>query len=128
LVSTVSGRLRPDVDPIDCVTACFPAGSMTGAPKLRAMRIIEALERAPRGVYSGALGYFGLRGAVNLNVVIRTAVSAAGQWRIGAGGAIVLASDPDQEYDEMRLKAAATLAALPAEHEAAVAQPNRPEM
>lgn len=128
LVSTVSGRLRPDVEPIDCVTACFPAGSMTGTPKLRTMRIIDALERAPRGVYSGALGYFGLRGAVDLNVVIRTAVSAAGQWRIGAGGAIVLASDPDQEYDEMRLKAAAALAALPAEREAADAQPNRPEM
>lgn len=121
LVSTVQGRLRPEVEPLDCVTACFPPGSMTGAPKLRTMAIIDDLESGPRGVYSGALGYLGLRGAVDLNVVIRTAVSARGQWRIGAGGAIVLASDPVEEYDEMRLKASATLAALPD-------QPKRPEM
>jgi para-aminobenzoate synthetase len=113
LVSTVRGRLRDGVSAVDCARACFPAGSMTGAPKLRTMEIIDRLEGAARGVYSGALGFFSFSGAADLSVVIRTAVIAGGQLTVGAGGAIVLDSDSQAEYDEMILKARASLRAYP---------------
>ncbi|MFC3966131.1 aminodeoxychorismate synthase component I [Nocardia jiangsuensis] len=112
LVSTVRGTLRPDAGPVDVLRACFPGGSMTGAPKLRTMEIIDELETEPRGVYSGTIGYLDVSGTADLNIVIRTAVRSAGGWRIGAGGAIVLGSDPEAEYLEMVLKAAATYRAL----------------
>jgi para-aminobenzoate synthetase len=116
LVSTVRGMLRDDVSTIDCVRACFPGGSMTGAPKLRTMEIIDDIEREARGVYSGAIGWFGLDGTVDLSIVIRTIVmrpgGGANTTTIGAGGAIVMQSDPEEEFEEILLKARAPMAAI----------------
>ncbi|WP_441343028.1 aminodeoxychorismate synthase component I [Nocardia sp.] len=112
LVSTVRGTLRPGLDIIDCLRACFPGGSMTGAPKLRTMEIIDDLETEARGIYSGTIGFLGLGGTADLNIVIRTAIRHDGRWRVGAGGAIVLDSDPEDEYQEMLWKAATALRAL----------------
>jgi para-aminobenzoate synthetase len=112
LVSTVSGQIAAGNDAIDCVEACFPGGSMTGAPKLRAMEILDSLEPCARGPYSGALGWFGLDGALDLSIVIRSIVLSGTTARIGAGGAITLLSDPESEYEEMLLKARALLAVL----------------
>jgi aminodeoxychorismate synthase component I len=112
LVSTISGILERQRTPVQCVRACFPGGSMTGAPKLRTMEIIDDIERVARGVYSGAIGYFGLDGSVDLSIVIRTIVMRPGATTIGAGGAIVMQSDAEQEFDELLLKAGAPMRAI----------------
>jgi para-aminobenzoate synthetase len=112
LVSSVRGRLREDVGPAECARACFPPGSMTGAPKKRTMEIIDELEGEARGPYSGAIGYFGLGGGCDLSVAIRTIVVDGESTSIGAGGAIVLQSEPEREYEEMLLKARAPMAAI----------------
>ena len=109
LVSTICGRLSSSVSVIDCIRACFPGGSMTGAPKLRAIEITDQLESEARGVYSGVLGFLGLNGTAELSMVIRTAVCWGEQMFIGAGGAIVLDSEAETEYVEMLLKGETTL-------------------
>jgi para-aminobenzoate synthetase len=112
LVSGISGRLRPDLSSPDAVRACFPPGSMTGAPKRRTMEIIDELEGGARGVYSGAIGWFGLGGSCDLSVAIRTIVLDGEMASIGAGGAIVVDSDPAEELEEMMLKVRASSAAF----------------
>ncbi|OLS61408.1 aminodeoxychorismate synthase component I [Pseudomonas putida] len=105
LVSTVEGQLRADVAPFAAIRACFPGGSMTGAPKRRTMEIIDRLESSARGVYSGALGWIGVDGYTDLSIVIRTAVLKDGTASFGIGGAIVAASDPAEEMRETLVKA-----------------------
>jgi len=112
LVSTVTGRLRDDCDRIDLVRALFPGGSMTGAPKIRAMEVIAALEREERGVYAGAVGHLARGGGLDLNIVIRTIVSKGGRAMFRVGGGIVADSDPGAEHAETLDKARALLAAI----------------
>jgi para-aminobenzoate synthetase len=112
MVSTIVGHLEDGRSPVDCVRATFPGGSMTGAPKERTMEIIDDLEEEARGVYSGSIGYFGADGSTDLNIVIRTIVMRPGRTTIGAGGAIVMQSDPEEEFDEILLKARAPMAAI----------------
>lgn len=109
LVSTVTGELRADRDAIDLLRGAFPGGSITGAPKLRAMQIIEELEQHRRGVYCGAIGYLGFDGGMDLNIAIRTAVYSRGEIRFWAGGGIVADSKCEEEYQETFDKAAAML-------------------
>ena len=112
LVSSVSGRLRPDADRMDVLKALFPGGSMTGAPKVRAMEIIDELEREERGIYSGGIGYLSLDGSMDFNIVIRTVVCARGLAHLRVGGAVVADSQPEQEHRETLDKARALLDAL----------------
>lgn len=112
LVSTVSAQLAPGLTALDAVEACFPAGSMTGAPKISAMRILHELEQGPRGIYSGAFGYLGINGAADLAMVIRSIVITEHEATIGTGGGVTSGSTPQAEYDETLLKAAPLLRAL----------------
>ncbi|GAA5199484.1 aminodeoxychorismate synthase component I [Rugosimonospora acidiphila] len=112
LVTTVRGVLEPAVDAVGCLRAAFPPGSMTGAPKLRTMEIIDEVEADPRGVYSGGLGYLSLSGEADFSVVIRAIVARGEAMSIGVGGGIVALSDVDEEYAEALLKGEALLAAV----------------
>jgi para-aminobenzoate synthetase component 1 len=112
LVSTVTGRLRPGMGAVDLLAACFPGGSITGAPKIRAMEIIAELEPTRRGPYCGAIGYLGFDGAMDSSIVIRTFAIRDRIARFQAGGGIVADSDPDQEYEETLAKARALIDAL----------------
>ncbi|XP_010510567.1 PREDICTED: aminodeoxychorismate synthase, chloroplastic-like [Camelina sativa] len=104
MVSTIRGLKKPDISPVECVRAAFPGGSMTGAPKLRSVEILDSLENCSRGLYSGSIGYFSYNGTFDLNIVIRTVVIHEDEATIGAGGAIVALSDPEDEFEEMILK------------------------
>jgi para-aminobenzoate synthetase len=116
LVSTVRGRLREGVGTVEALRALFPAGSMTGAPKLRTMQVIEAVESSPRGVYSGAFGWISGDGRADLGVVIRSLVAerdgASYRYTLGTGGGITVRSDVVEEYAETRWKAARLRSAL----------------
>jgi anthranilate/para-aminobenzoate synthase component I len=125
LVSTVEGHLRPDVSHLAALAACFPGGSVTGAPKFRAMEIIDELEPTVRGPYTGALGYLGFNRESQLSIIIRTAICREGRAWFPVGAGIVADSDPAAEYDETLAKARGFLAAL--ESRADASQPTANE-
>jgi para-aminobenzoate synthetase component 1 len=112
LVGSVLGRLRDGVDVVDLLAATFPGGSITGAPKIRAMEIIDELEPVARGVYTGSIGYIGADGSAELNIVIRTFVRDGGKAHVQVGGGIVADSTPEGEYQETLDKARALLEAM----------------
>ena len=112
LVATVRGTLRSDADRIDLLKSCFPGGSITGAPKIRAMELIDELEPTNRGVYTGAIGYFGFDGTMDLNIAIRTCILKEGRAYFHVGGGIVADSEPEAEYQETLDKASSWMAVL----------------
>ena len=112
LVSTITGRLKADQDHLDCIRAAFPGGSITGAPKIRAMEIIDELEPDRRGIYTGSMGYLGFNRQTDLNILIRTMLYRNGTVQFQVGGGIVADSDPALEYEETLHKGKALLAAL----------------
>ncbi|MDQ3037123.1 MAG: chorismate-binding protein [Myxococcota bacterium] len=114
MTSNVAGTLQPGRDALDLLAATFPAGTLSGAPKVRAMQIIDGLEPEPRGIYGGAVGYVGWSGNMDVAIAIRTLVEQDGELRVQAGAGLVEASDPDAEYDETVSKARAALAAIEA--------------
>ncbi|MBX6765262.1 MAG: anthranilate synthase component I family protein [Rubrobacteraceae bacterium] len=112
LVSTVTGELRSDVDAVGLLTACFPGGSVTGAPKIRAMEIIEELEPTRRGIYCGAIGYISFSGDMDTSIAIRTLVFSGGRAYLQTGGAVVYDSEPAAEYEETLAKVKAVMNGL----------------
>ena len=112
LVSTVTGMLKSGESAASALVACFPGGSMTGAPKIRAIEILEELEGAPRGIYSGAFGYMGFDGSADFGMTIRTLVFEGNVATLGVGGGITIDSDPQSEFEETMLKAQALLKAI----------------
>ena len=111
LVSTVEGRLRGGIDHVTALQSCFPGGSITGAPKKRAREIIAELEPEPRGLYTGAIGYFGFNGESQFNIAIRTVIVENGEAHFHTGAGIVADSVPEKEYEETEHKAAGILMA-----------------
>ncbi|MDQ3952328.1 MAG: anthranilate synthase component I [Actinomycetota bacterium] len=114
IVSSVTGILRPDKTPFDALLACFPAGTVSGAPKVRAMEIVDSLERTRRGPYAGVVGYFDFSGNLDTCITIRTIVATRGRAYVQAGAGIVADSDPAAEAEETRRKAEALLRAVAA--------------
>ena len=114
IVSGVSGVLRPEVGPVDVLRATFPHGTVSGAPKVRAMEIIDDLEPTARGPYAGAVGYIDFSGNLDTAIALRTMVTADGKAWVQAGAGVVADSDPTAEYNECMNKAAAVLAAVEA--------------
>ncbi len=112
LVSTVRGHLRPGAGTVDLLRAMFPGGSMTGAPKVEALKIIERLEPVKRGIFSGGIGYIDFDGSLDLNIVIRTFIKRGDDLTFHVGGAIVADSDPEEEYQETLDKAHGLVTAL----------------
>lgn len=112
LVSVINGELQPGKTPLDAIEAAFPGGSITGAPKVRAMEIIAELEPTARGPYCGSLGYVGFDGTTDFSILIRTILAAGGWWQLPVGGGIVAQSNPRQEYEETWQKATGMLRAL----------------
>lgn len=112
LVSTLTGQLRQGQSATGALAACFPAGSMTGAPKIRAVEILKNLEGAPRDIYSGAFGYLGFDGSADFGMTIRTLVFEGTSATLGVGGGITIDSDPESEFEETMLKSKALLRAL----------------
>jgi anthranilate synthase component 1 len=112
LTSSVSGEVHEGKDALDVLRACFPAGTLTGAPKIRAMQIIEELEPARRGIYGGAVGYVSFTGNLDMAIAIRTLVTLGDKVYLQAGAGIVADSDPDAEYEETVSKARAVVRAL----------------
>lgn len=112
LVSAIRGRLRPECTALDLFPAAFPGGSITGAPKVRAMEIIAELEPTARGPYCGSLGYLGLDGSMDTSILIRTITAARGWWQASVGGGIVARSTPANEYEETWHKAAGLIQAM----------------
>jgi para-aminobenzoate synthetase component 1 len=112
LVSVVQAQLEPQRTAFDLLRATFPGGSVTGAPKIRAMQIIAELEPTARGAYCGSLGYIGFDGTMDLSILIRTVTAAGGWWQFPVGGGIVAQSKPHSEYEETWHKAAGILRAL----------------
>jgi para-aminobenzoate synthetase component I len=121
--ATISGRLRDDCDSIDLLRAAFPGGSITGAPKVRAMQIIAGMEGFARGPYCGAIGYLGVDGALQLNIPIRTMTLLGDRLDLFVGSGVVADSEPTKEYEELNAKAAGMMAALnePSSRRSAVA-------
>ncbi len=114
IVSEVRGQITPDVPPLEVARAAFPAGTLSGAPKVRAMQIIRELEARPRGIYGGAIGYVGSSGDLDLAIAIRTLVCKGDTFEVTAGAGVVEASDPQSEADETRNKARGVLCAIEA--------------
>ena len=112
IVSNIQGRLRAGMNAFDLLRATMPAGTLSGAPKVRAMEIISELEPTARGPYCGSLGYIGFDGSSDLSILIRTITAAGGWWQMQAGGGIVAQSSPEREYEETWHKAAGMLKAL----------------
>ena len=112
LVSTVSGKLRAGQSATSALAACFPGGSMTGAPKIRAVEILRELEAAPRDIYSGAFGFLGFDGSADFGMTIRTLVFEGKSASLGVGGGITIDSDPESEFEETMLKSSALLKAI----------------